>query len=680
MMSKFNPFWSRLCYWSLPVLVMLVSVFATSYLVVLTSFPTAALMVLPISFVGWKYGRWAGMIAGAMTSTGLYEFISLLDGPVGGFMVRGFGPGFFGLSAMGFLIGYTTEQARVARRAVRVAELSRDLMGLVASDLPFDQTLEALTLRIEQELNHARCAILSLDREKGTLHPRAAPNLPLEYRQAIDGIAIGPSAGTCGTAAFRNELVVVENIQQNPLCAEFAELCQKHHLAACWSIPISNSQGDCVGIFSAYYDHPRSPADWELEIVGKASAHAQLAMARQHDRERRLQLEAQVQTAQKLEGLGLLAGGIAHDFNNMLAIVLGNAELLSMDLQDEDSRNRAASITDAANRAADLAKQMLIYAGKANQQLVEVEISGMVSELQSLAVAGMPKTIRIDLDLAENLPTFTADETQLRQILMNLIGNAAEAIGDDKVGTISIRTRCEYVTRDTLDQSLLGKDLPAGMYIRLEVEDDGEGIPEKLQKHIFDPFFSTKFTGRGLGLAVIFGVIMRHKGSITLTSEVGKGTCFTILLPVTGQKADPIPGENLSVLKSIGSGVALVIDDEPSVRNIARQYLSKLGFEVIHEADGGRTGVQAFHKLSDSLSLVLIDLTMPDINGHEVLREIEKLPSEANFVLMTGYDVTNVLEDSESMLNPILHKPFDLKSLSNAIAASQVVQKFTGTG
>ncbi len=645
-----------------------ISILVTSFLMERSAFVASAVMALPITFVGWRHGRWYGLLTAALAAPTLFQVVALSGGDTSAFSAFGFGPGFLGLAGLGLLVGYAGERTRASLQATKIAELARDALALVASDLPLDRTLDQLVVRIETDVPEGLCSILLLNREEGTLHHASAPSLPDAYCQAIDGVAIGPAVGSCGTAAFRNELVIVENIQRDPLWADFSELAAEHGLQACWSMPIRTANGDVEGTFAVYYEHPRTPHVWELELVRAAVADIQIVLARHRDRERQKQFEERVQAAEKLEGLGLLAGGIAHDLNNLLMSVLGNAELLEPRLTDEVQRNAAGDIIRAASTAAGLAGQVLMYAGEGTRQLVEVELSRMVSELLPLATAGMPKTVRIELDLADNLPPLSADVTQLRQVLMNLLVNAADAIGD-RVGTVHVRTCCKETTREDLDQALLGNDLRPGLHLCLSVEDDGDGMSEDLKKHIFDPFFSTKSSGRGLGLAVTFGVVRRHNGAILLDSQPGQGTRFTILLPVQGPGPDPTTAAETSLChESVVSGVALVIDDEPAVRSVLKRYLKVLGFGEVHEASGGLAGVQAFRSRSQEISLVMIDLTMPDINGRQVLREISSLPSAARFVLMTGYDASG--DDSDEISVPILQKPFDLKTLSRVLGIS----------
>ncbi|MEZ5504260.1 MAG: ATP-binding protein [Halioglobus sp.] len=650
--------------------IMLASVYLTSYLMTHFAVAAATLMALPICLVAWRAGRWAGLWAGVLTGPFLYQFSVLMGAPTDIYVAYGFGPGLLVLGSLGFLMGYAVEQAQLARQAIRVVDLGRDLIQLVAADHPLQTTLDELITRVERELPGARCSLLLLEPESGTLRHVCAPRIPVAYREAIDGVAIGAGVGACGTAAYLNALVVSADIPNDPHWADFSELAREHNLAACWSLPVCDANGDVLGTFATYHDHPCYPEQQELDIVGEAAKNVQIAVERQRKNERQAALEEQVRTAQKLEGLGLLAGGIAHDFNNMMTIVRGNAELLSLDLTDSAQLKRSRAITKAATNAADLAMQLLVYAGMGTQQQEQVQLSHLVSELKSLVMAGLPTKIRLTLDLAADLPMVWADKSQMCQLVMNILNNAAQAIGDNNVGTVLLRTSTRTISANTLDHALQGARLAPGLYVCLEVEDDGEGITDELKKQIFDPYFTTKITGRGLGLAVVFGIVTHHNGAIAVDSEPGKYTRFTILLPacrhgthavVAGDDAAPLP---------VPSGAALIIDDDPLVREVTREYLRILGYQAVHEADGGREGVRLFSSLASSLALVMVDLTMPDMNGREVLKAMESRPNSARFILMTGYDVGEVGDNPVALAFQVLHKPFDLKSLAGAIAKS----------
>jgi PAS domain S-box-containing protein len=348
----------------------------------------------------------------------------------------------------------------------------------------------------------------------------------------------------------------------------------------------------------------------------------------------RQQIEVKLQEAQKLESLGLLAGGIAHDFNNLLTGILGSANLARQHKDEQGLIVNLEQIEQSAERAADLCRQMLAYAGQGRFQILPLDISQTVQETLALVNTSIGKRITLELSLARNLPAVDGDSTQIRQIIMNLVMNASEAIGEES-GTIQVRTGAMFAEHDYLASSHLSPDLPAGTYVFLEVGDTGHGMTPDTLARIFDPFFSTKFTGRGLGLAAVLGIVRSHRGALWVTSKPGHGTTFRLLLPGTNQVPSTV-APRLATPTWNSAGLVLVIDDEPSVRAVTKRMLEACGLSV-RTARDGEEGLALFREYREDVSLVLLDLTMPGINGEEVFREMRKMDGEVPVVLMTGF-------------------------------------------
>ena len=469
-------------------------------------------------------------------------------------------------------------------------------------------------------------------------------------------------AGSCGTAAYLGEPVIVEDTQTDPKWAEFKHLAAPHNLRACWSLPFFNRDA-VAGTFAIYYDHVCRPAPLDLELVEEAARLAGIAVERANSRRKHYELEKQVQLSQKLEGLGLLAGGIAHDFNNMLVAVVGNADLLAMDLEDEKLLEYVSEIQHGAARAAELADQILTYAGQRDSKHEAFDLTELVHELRGLVSSSLSKRIEIELQLAPDLPPLLGDSAQIGQVLMNLLTNAADAIGD-KVGRITVRTGLETLSRSDLSTMLLGADLAPGDYVVLEVEDDGNGLDEDARAHMFDPFFSTKSRGRGLGLATAFGIVRAHHGAIGLDSKAGVGTHFRVALPQAEQQAAPSNPTEARPFQ--GSGLALVVDDEIGVRRVASTFLRRLGFDVI-TAESGETATKLFSLHSDDLRLLLVDISMPGMGGRQLLSRLDPLPDHVRAIFTTGFDPEDIGADEPSIDVPILHKPYDLNALQRTL-------------
>jgi PAS domain S-box-containing protein len=367
----------------------------------------------------------------------------------------------------------------------------------------------------------------------------------------------------------------------------------------------------------------------------------------------RIALEASLGDAQKLESLGVLTGGVAHDFNNLLTGVLGNAHLALEDLpEDSPVRPRIDRIVRAARAAADLCRQMLAYAGKGTVVAENLDLSEVVEGIGELLAASTARRIAIRYDLVRNAPPIRADVSQIRQVVMNLITNASEAIGD-RVGTIEVTTRSVE-----LDAADAGNDVPPGPQLELRVSDDGEGMDEETRRRIFEPFFTRKFTGRGLGMAAVHGIVKAHGGTISVASARGRGTTVTVRFPA-------LPGETASPQTRVatgsswsGSGTILLIDDESDAREVGLQVLERAGFRVLPAASGAE-GIEVFEAHADEIVCVVLDLTMPGMGGLATFRRLEAIDPAVPVILSSGYPESAAVERfAEQGLAGFLEKPY----------------------
>jgi PAS domain S-box-containing protein len=381
-------------------------------------------------------------------------------------------------------------------------------------------------------------------------------------------------------------------------------------------------------------------------------------------------LEAKVQHAQKLESLGVLAGGIAHDFNNLLVGILGNASLALMDIPaDSPLRELVTDIETTALRAAELTKQMLAYSGKGRFLIHPVDLNGLVREIAHLLQTVISKRAALRFDFARDLETVEGDATQLRQIVMNLITNASDAIGADD-GVITLRTGTREATREQLRSSYVDDELPAGRYAFIEVEDTGCGMDAATVGRIFDPFFSTKFTGRGLGLAATLGIVRGHRGTIKVRSKPGDGTTFTVLLPCSDGQTAPEESRSPRSDRLRNSGAVLVVDDDETVRAVARHMLERSGFTVLSARDGNE-GVAMFGECRDRIALVLLDLTMPTLGGEEALRAMRAMRPDVRVVLMSGYGSHELAARFGSAgVAGFIQKPFRIEEMEACLTAA----------
>ena len=408
--------------------------------------------------------------------------------------------------------------------------------------------------------------------------------------------------------------------------------------------------------------------DGEKRIRGAVGAFIDITTRKQAETERHL-IERKMLETQKLESLGVLAGGIAHDFNNLLTGVVGNASLARMQLDPASHlAEHLDQIQQAALQAGDLCHQLLAYAGKGRFVVGAVDLSHLVRESVCLLQSSISKSAVLAYELAEPLPSVRADASQLRQIVMNLVINASEAL-EGKAGVIRIQTGRLFADRNYLDHTLGVPELPVGEYVFLEVGDNGCGIPPDKLKRIFEPFFSTKFTGRGLGLAAVLGIIRGHRGGVKVYSEVGKGTTFKVLLPASNPDDEAGLDDASGATDWRGSGLALVVDDDDSVRGIAVKMMEFLGFEVL-QARNGAEALGLFQQHQERIALVLLDLTMPMMDGEEAFRRIRAIKPEMRVVLMSGFSEQEALQRFLGRgLAGFLQKPFTAELLREKLRA-----------
>ncbi len=385
--------------------------------------------------------------------------------------------------------------------------------------------------------------------------------------------------------------------------------------------------------------------------------------------EERARMEHKLQETQKLESLGVLAGGIAHDFNNLLTGILGNASLARLDLPpNSPAQTSLEQIELVAQRAADLCKQMLAYSGKGRFIVHRLDLSMLVRDTADLLRLSISKNAVLKFSLTAGLPSINADSTQMRQILMNLIINASEAIGESS-GVITVSTGVMNADRAYLTEAYLSPNIPEGDYVFLEVSDNGCGMDAETRDRIFDPFFTTKFTGRGLGLAAVLGIVRGHQGALKVYSEPGRGTTFKLLLPRAEGPAERLPQRLETSPAWRGAGTMLVVDDEDTVRSVSSRMLSGMGFHVLM-ASNGAEALEIFLPHRDEIVGVLLDLTMPQLDGTATFTELRRIKPDIRVLLMSGFNEQDAVNRFAGKgLAGFIQKPFKADTLQAKLRA-----------
>jgi PAS domain S-box-containing protein len=406
--------------------------------------------------------------------------------------------------------------------------------------------------------------------------------------------------------------------------------------------------------------------DADGHIAGLIGVSRDITERKQAEAER-LRLEQQFHHAQKLESLGVLAGGIAHDFNNILTVILGHCYMAKEGFLSEKDYNASfQAIESAGNRAADLCRQMLTYAGKSPLVQTHVNLSLLVNDVVKMLQAASRKTVTFELHLEPVVPEIKGDTGQIQQIIMNLVINGVEAIGDN-IGTVRVSLARTVIQENEVETDSFGTVVRAGGYVCLEVSDTGSGMDAETQKKIFEPFFTTKFTGRGLGMSAIQGIVKAHDAILHLTSTPGIGTIFKICFPVPKVSAYAEIDAATSTEYEMSGCTILLAEDEGPIRETGTILLESMGHTVM-AARHGREALEIYRKRGDDIDVILLDLIMPLMGGIDAYHELRAISPVLPIVFCSGYSVDSVMHVIKNDQHAdFIHKPYNPSELRDMI-------------
>jgi two-component system cell cycle sensor histidine kinase/response regulator CckA len=539
---------------------------------------------------------------------------------------------------------------RQRTRALRAKQ--NGILEMIARGAPLTDVLESLMRLSESQCKGMLCSLLLVDGDGKRLRHGAAPSLPEVYVKAIDGVAIGPNVGSCGTAAHRKELVIVTDITVDPLWANYHHLATPHGLRACWSTPILTHQGTVLGTFAMYYREIRTPSRTEMGLLESVTHLAGIAIERK-------QLEERLRQAQKMEAFGQLAGGIAHDFNNVLTVIKGNASLLLEGrLSPAEQASATAEIAFAADRATSLTRHLLTFGRRRLMQPQDLDLNEVVANVASMLQRLIGENITLETHYARSGASVRVDPGMMEQVLVNLVVNSRDAM--PKGGWLILQTATILISRA---EAQAQPNARPGEYVRLTVRDTGSGIASEHLPHIFEPFFTTKESGKGtgLGLATVFSIVDQHRGWIEAKSQVNAGTTFNLYLPKSAQKSVRAtqPLEPLDIPR--GSETILLVEDEKAVRQLMGNVLEHHGYRI-YTAATGVGALEIFHQHRMAIDLLITDMVMPGgISGRALADKLRSEKSKLKIIYCSGYTDEILGKDSPLRENyNFLEKPFQL--------------------
>jgi len=538
----------------------------------------------------------------------------------------------------------------------QLLETQQSIIENIALGETLETTLNTICLKIESIIDspNIRSSILLLN--GNTLRHGAAPRIAKAYCDAIDGLEIGDGAGSCGTAAFLNQQVIVTDIENDPLWTDFKSFALAHDLRSCWSTPILSSRNKVLGTFAIYSSKVAAPDKDFLDLIHRFTHLSSLAIEKKV-------IEDELINFKKLESIGILAGGIAHDFNNILTGLFGNIELAKNHLKlDEPAYNYIETAHHAINEAKELTKQLLTFAEGGSPHLELINIESVIIDAIKLSLSG--SNVKAVYDLSEKLWAVNADKGQLSQVITNIVINANHAmtVGGDLV----------IKAENVIEIDKKKADHNKKSFVKISIIDKGLGISARDLEKIFDPYFSTKKEGVGLGLATAQSIITKHSGFMHVDSKVGVGTSFYIYLladkgSIQSKENDVMTQEDTF---AASAGHILVMDDNEMILSLSSEMIEFLGYTVDIAVDGEEALAKYISSHSDKpFDAVIMDLTVPGgMGGEDAVKKLLEFDPLAKVIVSSGYSNNPIMANYRDYgFQGRLNKPFRMSELEKSL-------------
>lgn len=550
------------------------------------------------------------------------------------------------------------EPSLQAHELQKILAIQQKILGKAVVCEEHDQLLDELCLLAESFTPNAVATVMLVDHARDELSVSNAPSLSEEAIEAFNGLRSG--TGSCGNAVFHDEAMYVCNTLEDARWAQVLDLAKRYKIVSCFSFPIHDEKGNAIGSFAISSFQHREPSGFHQALLETCTSICGVILQRKADNAIRQQILEEQLKSKKLASLGVLAGGIAHDFNNLLSAILGNLDLAMEDLPSGETRSNLEWASKAVDRASDLTQQLLTFSRGGSPIKKPNDIESIIRESAEFVLRGSKVAVQFE-PLDDELPRIlNVDAGQIGQLIQNLVINARQAMSEGGV----VEIRCDVI--NALNHGTLSN----GRYLKIEIQDSGPGIPVDQLERIFDPYFTTRAEGNGLGLSLCYSIVRNHGGYIRAESS-NNGACFTIFLPVDETLELQKEVEQVPLRVKYG-GCVIVMDDDDLVRGTVANMMERCGFEVLQAKEG--TEVLAFQAAAAAtdrpIDLYIIDLTVPGgMGGVETKNELRRREPDAKIVVASGYSEDQVLSDHTSHgFDAAVAKPFRSPELKRVVA------------
>jgi len=541
-------------------------------------------------------------------------------------------------------------------------ELQSSILDIATSTENCNDLMKELCIKAEKLAPNAVASIMLYNKTEAKLYVHAAPSIPQEAVDALNGLDVG--AGSCGNAVYHKEAMYVGNTCTDKRWDQTRSFAEAFNISACWSVPVFDEINEVVGTFAISSFEEREPTNFQRKLLDTCSHIAGILLQKEKYQLQNSQIEKDTHRYEKLESIGVLAGGIAHDFNNLLSIVIGNLEMVE---RTENLNSKAAtyisSATNASKRAADLTQQLLTFSKGGTPLKKLTDLRELIKESAEFVLHGSGVSLSLEFLCARGsvMPAYI-DSGQISQVLQNIVINARQAMGDS--GKINIIC-------NTIDIKGKGfRDIKEGKYHEVRIINTGPNIAQDIIEKIFDPYFTTKSEGNGLGLALSFSIIKKHDGYLYVDDKAD-GACFVICLPASDEKIEKEPENEKLIRSSESKGRVLVMDDEKMLFDMVEMILEDLGYQAVY-ANDGLSALKIYEEemnRSNPIDLTIMDLTIPGgMGGEEAVREMLKLDVSAKVVVSSGYSNDSVMANFEDYgFKGSLSKPYRIEELNKLL-------------